>query len=499
MHILAMVLLLLACWVSAADASCSGSGVTWSCTAGTTAAQVSSTLGSASDGATLTFASGSYSWTSDINFFMTKGATLLCASSGACTVTGSGTLGMNGTCSGTSTKLYRISGFVFSGGGTRVWFNAYSSPPCTLTGIRIDHNTFSGQVADSRIVMFGDNSNNAYFYGVIDNNTLTNSSSVILAEFFSSNGATAPAGTRGTANNMFFENNTMTITTQTNAGAGCIDSTGSPGIVWRFNTTTNCLLTAHGTTHGGGVVNYEVYKNTFTVNSNAASGFHDCYRCFHHQGSGETIFFDNVFTAFSGKSGNAIEMTHYRSGPPGQLGYNSALGQCDGTASRDGNRSPVATYRGYPCWRQPGRDVNGSLQPLYIWKNRWSDSGAKIDMEFQDVGSPNYFFQHFVENRDYYNAVSATSQTSPASPFNGTTGMGFGTLANRPTTCVTNLLEPGGGVGYFASDQGPAGVLYRCSATNTWNVHYIPYTYPHPLRTGAPSSPPSAPSNLIVQ
>jgi hypothetical protein len=44
--------------------------------------------------------------------------------------------------------------------------------------------------------------------------------------------------------------------------------------------------------------------------------------------------------------------------------------------------------------------------------------------------------------------------------------------------------EPGTGVGYFATDQGPQGTLYRCSATDTWTVHYIPYAYPHPLVSG---------------
>ena len=36
-------------------------------------------------------------------------------------------------------------------------------------------------------------------------------------------------------------------------------------------------------------------------------------------------------------------------------------------------------------------------------------------------------------------------------------GMGFGTLANRPTTCTTGteVADAGyGGVGYFATDQG---------------------------------------------
>ncbi len=93
---------------------------------------------------------------------------------------------------------------------------------------------------------------------------------------------------------------------------------------------------------------------------------------------------------------------------------------------------------------------------------------------------------HLKADRDYYNAVSASEQSSPTAPFDGTTGMGFGTLANRPPTCTTNDLEEGGGVGYFATDDGPDGTLYRCSATDTWTVWYRPYAYPHPLVSGEP-------------
>lgn len=89
----------------------------------------------------------------------------------------------------------------------------------------------------------------------------------------------------------------------------------------------------------------------------------------------------------------------------------------------------------------------------------------------------------------YYSGGANGAQTNATSPFDGTTGVGFGTLANRPTTCTQ-------GVGYFATDQGTwnhsgngfgQGVLYTCSATNTWTASYTPYTYPHPL-TGNPTA-----------
>jgi hypothetical protein len=195
------------------------------------------------------------------------------------------------------------------------------------------------------------------------------------------------------------------------------------------------------------------------------------------------VAFNNSFTGFSGKSGGALQLLHYRD-------YNGSidgmLPYCDGTQSRDGNRSPVTTNHGYPCWHQPGRDTNGRYKPLYAWNNYWSDTLAQLTLTSPDgaYGNPDYQPQHVQEGREFYNAVSASAQNSPSSPFDGTIGMGFGSLANRPTSCMTNSTENGAGVGYFATDDGAQGTLYTCSATNTWTVYYTPYVYPHPLASG---------------
>ena len=109
------------------------------------------------------------------------------------------------------------------------------------------------------------------------------------------------------------------------------------------------------------------------------------------------------------------------------------------------------------------------------------------------MNAPPVVQDHLKADRDYYDAVSNSAQSSASEPFDGTTGLGFGTLANRPSTCSTNPNEAGGGVGYWATDVGewnersggPDGQLYRCSATNTWVLHYTPFAYPHPLQSGA--------------
>lgn len=446
-------------------------------------ATVQAAINSAAANDVICLPAGSANWSS-INFSNSKGATLAgrAAIEGATgtTTINANAIGMNTTCLGDLSHRYRITGITFSGGGNQIWFNAYNggSTGCTLRNLRIDHNIFTGQAANSRILYFGDNQHNAYFYGVVDHNTILNSSSVVFAEFVNSTGANAPADSRGGVNNLFFENNTMTITTQTNDGAGCIDSTGSPSVVWRYNTTTNCLLTAHGVTHGGGIVNYEIYGNTFILNSNAHVDRRGCARAFHHQGSGETIGFNNTFTCANTYTGGAFAMTHYRSNSGGASGF------CDGTQPQDGNRTPLADNRGYNCRRQPGRDINGVLQPMYVWNNTANGSIVTMNIECCLWAGTDYMSIHIQANRDYFNAVNINANTSKTSPFNGTTGMGFGLFQNRPDTCSTGGTQAAdagnGGVGYFATDIGAQGTLYRCATTDNWVVHYTPYTYPFP-------------------
>jgi hypothetical protein len=164
---------------------------------------------------------------------------------------------------------------------------------------------------------------------------------------------------------------------------------------------------------------------------------------------------------------------------------------------------------GYPALDQPGRGMgdlltnnfpnkvnfetgiidwpNQALEPIYFWNN----SGS-IVAGYGGAVYANQDTLRIVANRDYYPQASGI-QTSPTSPFDGTTGTGWGPLANRPTTCTA-------GVAYFATDQGSwntsasnpygvqqngaDGVLYVATAPDTWTLYYTPYTYPHPLNDG---------------
>ncbi len=443
-------------------------------------ADVQAALDVAADGDTVLVPAGDCTWADPVRLSNAKGVSLICATTGGCAITSAGTAILFDTLSGVNDKLYRISGFRFINtiGSFIIWFMGDG----TLSRIRVDHNRFETG-ADSQAVFFGHTLGVANYYGVVDHNTLASSGSASLLTIIGATNPAPPPSQAGTAQNLFVEDNTILIAAMTNAGRGCMDSWGNGAIVWRHNSSLNCLVTSHGVTHSGGPQNLELYENVLAVDAGADPSFEDGYRLFHHQGSGELTVFNNTFTAYSGHTGDPLELTHYRSADPVVAGYDPDLGRCDGTNPLDGNRAPQSTYFGYPCWRQPGRDFAGNLKPIYVWNNRWSDTGVLIELLVANPWGQTApaVEDHIQAERDYYNAVSASLQTSPAAPFDGSHGMGFGLLANRPTTCTTNALEAGGGVGYFATDQA---TLYRCAATNVWVAHYTPYAYPHPLTAG---------------
>ncbi|MGP8323233.1 MAG: T9SS type A sorting domain-containing protein [Methanosarcinaceae archaeon] len=143
------------------------------------------------------------------------------------------------------------------------------------------------------------------------------------------------------------------------------------------------------------------------------------------------------------------------------------------------------TYKisnGYPSRDQIGRGPDNPqwdhnppgaytqpLVPAYAWENRRLSNNALVPFKVINSGQ-----RHIQANRDYYNHDAS---------FDGTSGVGVGALANRPSTCTV-------GVGYWATDQGEwnsenpgaDGQLYKCTSTDTWELYYTPYIYPHPLR-----------------
>jgi hypothetical protein len=126
----------------------------------------------------------------------------------------------------------------------------------------------------------------------------------------------------------------------------------------------------------------------------------------------------------------------------------------------------------------PAQATTQSIYPSYEWDDTFgSGAGPNTaiisDYNLTEQANTNYFY----------------TNTS----FNGTIGTGSGPLASVPASCTQ-------GVGYFATDQGNwnqsgssnpisysgQGELFICGASG-WpsTPSYVPYTYPHPLVSGA--------------
>lgn len=479
-----------------AEAACSGSGSTRTCTAGSTATQIANAIGAVGSQGTVTLQNGSYSAANIGIDQMGNGVTIQCESVGGCTFTTTTTVfttDLTGCPATDITNLFRITGFVFSGQIMSMWFYC----DIDFTQFRVDHNTFN-LGGDDTAMLLGSSSpaSQGNMYGVIDHNTFTSTTGNFQAvKNITGDEDPWPTGLSGSGNNLFFEDNVMTMTGGVyNAGFGCIDIWRGSSMVVRFNTFTGCRSLSHGVMHGG-PASWEAYGNVYETP--------DGYRYVHHQGSGEWIVFGN---RLNNPGSVRISLQHYRSSSnPNDDGTTHS---CNGvlTTYPDGSRSPTATYRGYPCYRQPGRNQSMVLKPIYIWSNTVGASTAITDIEVTGYGDEQYLANHLQANRDYY--ISGAS-------FNGTSGVGVGTLAARPSTCTATpeAADAGnGGVGYWATDQGTwktatptagqdvtEGVLYRCSATNTWTVAYTPYAYPHPLAGGAAdSTPPALPTGVFI-
>ena len=218
---LGMVFGLLSC-ASAAEAACTGSGLAWNCTAGSTVTQVQSVVSSAADKATITFDAGAYTWTSgSINLGNRNGVTLACATVRGCAVSfgGAGVFTLDSIPT-PLTELIRISGFVFTGapGSAAIWLFGASN----LEKLRVDNNTFSGFPTDSIAILLGEVTAAGSIRGVIDHNIFTGPTNFIGVKSIS--GDTWLTGLQGTAQNLFIEDNTFNFSDNVNLGTGAIEA-----------------------------------------------------------------------------------------------------------------------------------------------------------------------------------------------------------------------------------------------------------------------------------
>jgi chitodextrinase len=247
-----------------------------------------------------------------------------------------------------------------------------------------------------------------------------------------------------------------------------IDANYGGAYVFRFNHTSGSYIECHSVQGNNRATRrWEIYENTI---DNPGSNIYYPYRL---RGGTGVVFNDTIVGNWTNYG---IALDNIRSYDDVGVG-----GLCDGNSNWDGNEEDKdGLANGYPCRDQIGRGPDNPqwdhddrvwtytqpLVPAYAWGNR--SNNALVP--FQVINSSEH---HIQENRDFYNQTTT---------FDGTSGVGVGTLANRPSTCTP-------GVAYWATDQGEwnsknpgaDGQLYKCTSTNTWTLYYTPYTYPHPL------------------
>jgi hypothetical protein len=287
---------------------------------------------------------------------------------------------------------------------------------------------------------------------------------------------------------------------------GLTDAFGAAQVVIRYNTSNGSQYGNHGFDSAAYRAPrwMEIYRNEMTLGS-------DNVACGVFRGGG-VIFFDNLCDHPTTTKDIAFQLYRARGAlTPGIDIFDADHGPCNGGAHTDNVDGNLGTGTnvvdpfpgtgtggnpGWPCLDQIGWmfDEDGGTSgfvgfPAYVWNND-NGAGGKVAVTNYELDYGN-LQNYMVPNRDYFEG-KATAQTSPTSPFDGTTGVGYGTLANRPTTCTGPDANGAGGVAYWATDQGDwnvsgngdgSGVLYKCTSTNTWELYYEPYTYPHPLQS----------------
>ncbi len=415
-------------------------------------------------------------------------------------------------------ELFTMSG---SGAGANTIVGPITfSGTCTASGcanIRVDNINYSAGTWETPLsgglVVVGN------VFGVVDHTTSsesTASSPPLVQIAYSSwqgvgdygDNSFASADTFGTAQAMYMENNLLNGVriSENDVPPPGISNVGGARYVCRFNTVTNMsgtgMCSAHGTAWGGrfrGQRQVESYYNKVSATAcNAIEGLN----------SGTGRYFSNSVSEPGGGCNAFLTLDIARfiqtgspwnscngSEPWDQAPWSSSTACLDqpgsGAGSRFGNTTPVmASAPGTPCTASGQCWPNPALDPVYEAGEVMAAGGLGNPVVVSSDGSQN----RVLANRDYFAEVSQSAQTSSSYPFNGTSGTGYGTLANRPTTCTPR-------VGYWATDQGTwnqtntnEGVLYVCTATNTWTSSYTPFTYPHPLESSSGSATVMPPS-----
>jgi hypothetical protein len=280
---------------------------------------------------------------------------------------------------------------------------------------------------------------------------------------------------------------------------GTFDNYSCGRQVQRFEKIHGMNMGSHGTESRRGTQQWEYYNNH--IDTDYFDSGEEWGGRWVHLRNGTGYFFNN--TATQSMTGN-IGIYMYRMDPTFQadmiLNYCTPLHPTDpGPHPRDGRLGGTTGYEtrpvGWPCLDQIGWKFDylggdgGTFfrYPAYVFGNRRANQSMHAGFGNNPSNIP-YIrenFEFFNENPD----------------FDGSFGVGVGTKAQMMSLTPTLPY-----VGFWVTDEGewnstngsvPDGCFYQWTGSS-WTLRYTPYSYPHPLITGAPSSAPRPPAPPVI-
>jgi hypothetical protein len=473
--------------------------------AGCDSASVQAAIDAASDGDTVVIPAGACTWTEQVS--ITQGITVRGAGEEATVLTADGTTLFSMVGQG---RGARLTGLGLA--GTAPQYGALVYVNGEYSALRIDHIAVTNVSAPSstvRVFWLGyDNifTSTPAIRGVLDHITLSTNAPGNFIMLYGKDDAWLGPDDYGTGNALYVEDVDLTWTEHFPSQATPFDGEHGARFVLRHSTLTNAFLSWHdtgSTPQARSTRSYEIYGNLLHCL------LAECDTAIALRG-GTGVVYDNGIApeGYWAPTFSEIFRVTFTDNGPGQ----PWTGRCDGTVYRicsnfrsrcsgGDHRACSGDYdcpdigpcvddctsdtdcpsgttclenldgaspNGWPCRDQTGTGRDDPVthvqerDPSYLWNN--TDPGTQGNVEYHPNGADEEYIQ---PDRDYYDTASS---------FDGTSGVGQGTTASRPATCTT-------GVGYWSTDDG---ALYRCSAADTWTVHYRPYPYPHPIAQAVP-------------